>query len=176
MTGRQKLAVASVVALVAAGTGAAFAAVGHGNKVSALRLGGLFASATPTGHAWGGMHMHMGIQGGDDLAAAATYLGISTATLQADLQSGKTLAQVAEATAGKSAAGLITALVAQETQELTDAVKAGRLTQAQADAITPTIQQRVTDMVNGVRPAFGPGGMHGMHGAPPDLSGFGTNA
>ena len=71
--------------------------------------------------------------GGDDLAAAATYLGLSQSDLQTALQSGKTLAQVANATSGKSAAGLIDALVAAEKTELAAAVTAGTLTQAQAD-------------------------------------------
>ena len=78
---------------------------------------------------------------GDDLAAAATYLGISQSTLQSDLQSGKTLAQIADATSGKSASGLIAALVTQEESEL---------------------QSRVTAMVNGTLPAHGP-----PPGAPP---------
>jgi len=51
---------------------------------------------------------------GPELAAAATYLGISEDALRADLQAGKTLAQVADATSGKSASGLIDALVAAD--------------------------------------------------------------
>ena len=41
----------------------------------------------------------------NDLADAATYLGITETALETALQSGKTLAQVADATSGKSAAG-----------------------------------------------------------------------
>lgn len=103
------------------------------------------------------------------LGTAASYLGVTTAALLADLQSGKTLAQIADATSGKSAAGLVAALVAQGKKELADAVTAGRLTQAQADAISADLQQRVTDLVNGARPAFGgPGPRHGWspYGAP----------
>jgi hypothetical protein len=95
---------------------------------------------------------------GDDLAAAASYLGIQVDALVSQLQSGKTLAQIADATSGKSAAGLIDALVAHEKQELADAVKAGRLTQAQADQIAATLQQRFTDLVNGTFPKHGPRG------------------
>ena len=72
---------------------------------------------------------------GDPLATAATYLGVSESTLRSDLQSGKTLAAIANATPGKSAAGLIAALVAK----------------AESD-----IQARVTAMVNGSFPAHGP--------------------
>ena len=97
---------------------------------------------------------------GDDLDAAAAYLGSTTDALLTQLQSGKTLAQVADATSGKSKAGLIAALVTHEKAELVDAVKAGRLTQSQSDTIGATLTQRFTDFVNGVRPAMGPGG-HG---------------
>src|SRR4051812_1163805 len=101
--------------------------------------------------------------GGDDLAAAASYLGTTPADLLAQLGSGKTLAQVANATSGKSAAGLIAALVAHEKQELAAAVSARRLTQAQADAMSAELQQRITDLVNGVHPA-GPGRGFGHRG------------
>ena len=111
---------------------------------------------------------------GDDLAAAATYLGLSQSELQTALQSGKTLAQVANATSGKSSSGLIDALVAAEQTELQAAVTAGRLTQAQADALAANLKDRVTSMVNGVRPAHGAfgghggfGGHDGFGGAPP---------
>ncbi len=46
--------------------------------------------------------------------AAAAYLGTSAATLQSELRAGKTLAQLADATAGKSKAGLVAAIVAAE--------------------------------------------------------------
>ena len=95
---------------------------------------------------------------GDDLAAAATYLGVTQADLLTSLQSGKTLAQVAAATNGKSVAGLIDALVAAEKTELAAAVTAGRLTQAQADQIATGLTAHVTAEVNGTRPAHGPGG------------------
>jgi hypothetical protein len=45
------------------------------------------------------------------LAAASAYLGVSEAQLRGDLSSGKSLAQVAAATPGRSAAGLIEAIV-----------------------------------------------------------------
>jgi hypothetical protein len=90
---------------------------------------------------------------GDDLDAAATYLGTTTSDLLTQLQAGKTLAQIA----GSKTSGLIAALVAHEKQEVADAVKAGRLTQAQAEQIAPTLTQRFTDLVNGVRQAGGPG-------------------
>jgi hypothetical protein len=92
---------------------------------------------------------------GPGLADAATYLGISQTELQADLQKGETLAQVADATGGKSAAGLIDALVA--------AAKARGATDADLTA-------HITALVNGTAPAGG----HGPGGPGPELSAAAT--
>jgi hypothetical protein len=56
------------------------------------------------------------------LASAAGYLGVSTPQLKSELQSGKSLAQVAAATGGKSKAGLVDTLVASEKARLSAAV------------------------------------------------------
>jgi uncharacterized protein YidB (DUF937 family) len=68
------------------------------------------------------------------LDAAATYLGISAADLRSELASGKTLAQIAK-DKGKSADGLVSALVDAEKKKLDAAVAAGKLTQAQEDKV-----------------------------------------
>jgi hypothetical protein len=99
-----------------------------------------------------GGHGHRGA-GGDDFTAAATYLGLTETALATQLQAGKTLAQVADATSGKSASGLIDALVAHETTELDAAVKAGQITQTQRDALVSTLKARFTGLANGTRPA-----------------------
>jgi hypothetical protein len=94
---------------------------------------------------------------GGPLAAAASYLGLTVGDLQADLRGGKTLAQVADATAGKSAAGLVDALVVDLQRHLADAVKAGRITQAQADRMAADAKARIGALVNGTgRPGFEP--------------------
>jgi hypothetical protein len=112
---------------------------------------------------------------GDDLDAAASYLGTTAAALETQLQAGKTLAAIAGTTSGKSVAGLVSALVAAEKTELAAGVTAGKLTQAQADTISSTLQQRFTDFVNGVRPAGGPaGGGHFGHGPGPGLDAAAT--
>jgi hypothetical protein len=100
---------------------------------------------------------------GDDLDAAATYLGTTSASLLTQLQAGKTLAQIAAATSGKSTDGLVAALVAADKTEIANAVTAGKLTQSQADGITANLQQRFTDFVNGVHPDHGFGGPGGPH-------------
>jgi hypothetical protein len=121
----------------------------------------------PEGGPGGFGHGHGPGGGGDDLAAAATYLGSTTANLLTPLQAGKTLAQVAAATSGKSTAGLVAALVAAEKTEIAGYVTSGKLTQVQADQMTATLTARFTDFVNGVRPAGGPGpnGFGFRHGA-----------
>jgi polyhydroxyalkanoate synthesis regulator phasin len=99
----------------------------------------------PGGHDRGG---HFG-----DLDAAASYLGLTEDQLRTQLQSGKTLADVAKAQ-GKSVDGLIDALVAATKKDLDDAVADGRLTKAQADQILADMKQRITDRVNGKLPRF----------------------
>lgn len=108
-------------------------------------------------------------RGGGHLDAAASYFGITVEALRTALGGGKSLADVAEEQ-GKSVDGLVDALVAEETKELADAVADGRLTDTQRDRIVSTLEQRVTDFVNGVRPPFGMGRRgHGFPGGPPPL-------
>lgn len=114
---RIALLAAGVAAL--AGGGTAIAAKGHTHTASRP----LTAAFRP---------------GPSRLDAAATYLGTTAAVLRTQLESGKTLAQVADATSGKSAAGLIAALVAD--------VQAKLGGNAPAD-----LTQRITHMVNRLR-------------------------
>ena len=85
-----------------------------------------------------------------DFSTAASYLGLTTAELDAQLESGKSLAQVAK-DRGKPVDGLIQALVDQATKRLDADVAAGRLTKAQEQQILSGLKQRITDFVNGVR-------------------------
>ncbi|HWB22925.1 MAG TPA: hypothetical protein VG652_08555 [Gaiellaceae bacterium] len=101
---------------------------------------------------------------GGNLDAAATYLGVTGAVLKTDLQNGKTLAQVATAQ-GKTVDGLVSALVTAAKSDLDTQVTAGNLTAAQEASIESDLTAHITDMVNGVRPAGGPGGQNGVrHG------------
>jgi hypothetical protein len=92
-----------------------------------------------------GPHEHFG-----ELDAAASYLGLTEQQLETQLESGKTLAQVAK-DRGKSVDGLIQALVDAATKRLDADVAAGRLTKAQEQQILSGLKQRITDFVNGVR-------------------------
>jgi hypothetical protein len=96
---------------------------------------------------------------GSMAATAASYLGLTQDQLVQQLQSGKTLAQVAAAQ-GKSVDGLIDALVAAATAELDKRVADGTLTAAQRDMIASQLRTRITAFVNGTggRPGFGAGG------------------
>jgi hypothetical protein len=87
------------------------------------------------------------------LDAAADYIGISEAELRDALESGKTLAQIAE-DHGKKLSGLVDALVSDAKSRLDGAVAAGRLTRAKADQILAELEQRITDHVNGQAPSF----------------------
>src|SRR5207302_6707839 len=73
----------------------------EGDEVKARIEAGKFPFFGPAGFG------HHGFFG--DLDAAATYLGLSKDALRSDLESGKTLAQVAQAQ-GKSVDGLLSAL------------------------------------------------------------------
>jgi len=85
----------SVLALLAGGTAVAFAASGGSAHKKA-----------------NGPHGVVGV--------AASYLDISSSELRHDLQAGKTLGQVANATPGHSEAGLVAAILAARTNRLKD--------------------------------------------------------
>jgi hypothetical protein len=104
-----------------------------------------------------------------ELTTAASYLGVTTDTLRSELDSGKTLAQIAREK-GKSVDGLVNALYDAAKQRLDAAVSAGRLTRSQEDSILADLKQHVTDLVNGVRPSghfFRPGDRDFFRGGPP---------
>jgi hypothetical protein len=101
-----------------------------------------------------------GLFGG--LSAAATYLGVSQTTLESDLASGKTMAQVAK-DQGKTVDGLVTAMVDSTRKQLDAQVGSGRFTKQQEATIVASLEQRYKALVNGTRPSggFGGGGFRG---------------
>ena len=111
---------------------------------------------------------HHGIFHGFD--AAATYLGMSEQELGSELESGKSLAEVAKAK-GKSVDGLVDALVADAKKHLDEEVSEGDLTRAQADQLLSRLEEGIRAMVNGERPTIGPrpgfGFRHDFEGLPP---------
>jgi hypothetical protein len=89
-----------------------------------------------------GLH-HFGALG----EAAADYLDLTEAQLHEQLRSGKSLAQIAE-DKGKSTDGLKQALHDAVKEDLDTAVKAGRITQAQADEALDRFDERADDLIN----------------------------
>jgi predicted XRE-type DNA-binding protein len=89
---------------------------------------------------------------GDQLAAAAKYLGLSESALQTQLRNGKSLADVAKAQ-NKDVKGLEDALVAAQQKQLDKLVTAKKLTQSQADALLSRLKSHVDDLVNANPPA-----------------------
>jgi hypothetical protein len=79
-------------------------------------------------------HAH---RGGGLLASAAGYLGVTPAQLRSELRSGRSLAEIANATTGKSAAGLIAAVEAAQHAKLA--------------ALAASVPARVTAEVNAPR-------------------------
>jgi hypothetical protein len=92
---------------------------------------------------------------GPDLDAAAKAIGISTDDLRTALQSGQSLADIAQAH-GVTTQALTDALVAAKKAELDAHVASGDITQAEADQKLAALTQGVTAMVNGQFPAGGP--------------------
>jgi hypothetical protein len=112
---RRLALIVAALALLAGGTAVALGATGSRHS-------------RPRAHA----HAH---SGRGLVASAATYLGVQPSQLRQELRAGKTLAQVADGTPGRSVSGLLTALVAARSQSLEGRVAQlpgkleGRLTQ-----------------------------------------------
>ena len=123
-------------------------------QAQADKVAGTLAASGPG--AFGGGRGHHGFgRPGVALTAAAKALGMSESDLFAQLRAGKSLAAVAK-DKGVAVDKVVDALVAEAQQKIADAVKAGRITQAQADQRLKDLEARVTERVNAVRPQ-GPG-------------------
>jgi hypothetical protein len=89
--------------------------------------------------------------GGFGLDAAASYLGLSEDALRTQLQSGKSLADVAKAQ-NKDVAGLKAAMKASITKRLDQAVTDKELTAEQRTKILADVDSRLDDIINGTPP------------------------
>ena len=98
---------------------------------------------------------------GKNVAAIASILKLTEAELKTQVQSGKTLAQIATAQ-GVDIKLVVDAIVADMKSHIADEVKSGEITQAQADTKLADVTAKATERVNNVRPARG----EGMHGGP----------
>lgn len=86
------------------------------------------------------------------LGAAADHLGLTREELRAELESGKSLAQVVAAQ-GTTVDGLVTALLGPVKERLAKAVAAKRLTQQRADEILDRLEDRVAKRIERSRDA-----------------------
>lgn len=134
----------AVVALLALGTGAAFAQ----GPVQTPPLAGL-------GLRIGGPQNSL-------LSIAAKTLGIDVTALVTELNGGKTIADVAK-TKNVAVSKIVDAVVASRTAALKAAVDAKKITQAQMDAELKVMKDNVTARISTKWTAgFGMGGAYGM--------------
>lgn len=151
MSLKRKLLAGTAALLVAGGgAGVGLAASGHGS------------SARANLHAPPLRLTHAGF-----VRASAFYLGIDVATLRQDMKGGRTIAEVADATSGRSAAKLTAYLVRAATVRLT--LLAHRpLSPAERRSMQGWLTHRVTGFITDTCPlsvagmAKHLGGCHGM--------------
>ena len=122
--------------VVAAGvTGAGLAASSHGGSVQ------------PAPHR---LFLH-GTSRAAFLHAAAQYLGTDVATLRGQTKSGRTLAQIANATAGRSEKQLTALLVAAGTSKLL-MISDGAMSTEKRQALHALVRHRITGFLNDTWP------------------------
>lgn len=101
-------------------------------------------------HGPGKGHRHRGGPGHHakaNLDVAANTIGVSFEELRSALEDGRSIAQVAESE-DVEVQKVVDAMVADAKEHLADAVKSGRLTQAQADERLERITEHTTEVVN----------------------------
>ena len=125
----------------------------HGSNPFQGPFDGDFHGGGPAmGFGFGFQHRHHGFGGpmggsaGQALDTAAKYLGVSEATLRSNLQSGKSLADIANSK-DKSVSGLEAALLAQAKSQLDKAVADKHLTKQQETKILSHISKFIDAIV-----------------------------
>lgn len=132
---KTRIAVLAAVAVTAfAGVGAAYAC--DGSHHSAGGVAGATFTLDRHHHGYGLLH------------ASATYLGLTVDQLKAKLKAGQTLGQVADATSGKSASGLVDYLTGLVQTRLDKLVAAHRITSTQESAILDRVQTKLTKLLS----------------------------
>jgi hypothetical protein len=135
MSLKRKLLVGGAVLLVAGGgAGAGLAATGHARSAPAPRQLRL-ASVKPAGF----------------LLATAQYLGTDVATLRHEIGSGKTLAQIANSTSGRSERQLTALLIVAASKRL-QTISDRPMSAAQQRALAGLVRPRVTGFLNDTCP------------------------
>jgi hypothetical protein len=143
---RTTIAAAGATLTIAAGAGGALAAgVGGGTGPDGPPVGGIGIVTAA----------------GGEPVAIADYLGLTEPELRAQVEAGKSLAQIAAAQ-GKSVAGLEDVMLADAKSHLDEAVANGNLNAAQEETMLADLKSHLDEIVNatgkgrGVRIAIGP--------------------
>jgi hypothetical protein len=110
--------------------------------------------------------------GANVLSVVAEQLGIDETELRTELQSGKTIAQIA-ADKNVSTDTIVAAIVAAQKEKLDAAVTAGTLTQAQADERLAEVTTQAQALIDQTMTGRGPGGTPGDGFGPRGGNGFG---
>ena len=118
----------------------------------------------------GGPGVGVGVRG-EQATVVASALTMSEADLRTALEGGKTVAELAKER-GVDPKRVVDALVAAETKRIDDAVTAGKVTAEQANTAKAGLPARAQAVVDGTKPAGGPGfgrgkGGQGGQGAKP---------
>jgi hypothetical protein len=136
MTLKRRLAVSAAVLAVIGGS-AGTAAACNGDRSTAATQ-----TSFMTFH-------HGGMWPGASLGSTVTsYLGLQPAQIKADLAAGKTLAEIANATPGKSSSGLVDAIVGPFKAKLDALVAANKLSATTESTILAHVNARVTAAVS----------------------------
>jgi len=85
---------------------------------------------------------------GDVAKESVSYLGLPADQVKQQLRAGKSLGDIANATAGKSRDGLLADLDAKAKDRIQAAVAAGTITQAQADQLTAKVLDGIVKVVD----------------------------
>jgi hypothetical protein len=117
----------------------------------AVIVGVVIAITSAGGHSRNGAHGSRDVARGGSLAVlAAHYLGITRAELRRELQTGRTLAEIADTRSGRSAGGLIDALVAARSAAIGTAGAHEQLSAARLEALRRRVTARVDRAAAGV--------------------------
>jgi hypothetical protein len=117
----------------------------------------------PMGRGFPGGHGAWGGRGNPLISVAADELGMELSDLMAELQEGKSIAEVAEEQ-GVDPQTIADAHLAQVAETLADAVENERITQEQADSTLEHITETVDDQLESACGGFRPGGFMGRGG------------
>lgn len=129
-------------------------------------MSGTITGTVPGGPGRGGLGPMFGLSSTSPISIAAAQLGVDVSALNTQLQSGKTISDVAAAQ-GVSLSTISDAILAAMKSDLARAVSDGKLTQTQADQILVNAPAMINAFLTGQRPARPPHAQRGPHPGSP---------